>query len=187
VAEGSQTPTYAALTLHIDNWRWKGVPFYLRSGKALKEKTTEIIIQFQRPPHLMFENLDATQLAPNILSLCIQPDEGAHFKLQSKIPDSHETQAVDMEFHYRDSFKGTLPDAYERLLLDAIRGDASLFTRSDGIEEAWRLIDPVISGWESEADAPPMVTYKPGTWGPDEARLLLGSNGRQWWHGCSHP
>lgn len=187
VADQSQTPTYAALTMYIDNWRWKGVPFYLRSGKALKKKNTEIIIQFEQPPHLMFEELDENQLLPNVLSMCIQPDEGAHFELQAKIPDSSETQVVTMEFHYRSQFKESqLPDAYERLLLDAIRGDASLFTRSDGIEQSWRIIDPVISNWETDADAPPMVSYQSGTWGPKEADEMLGKNGRIWHHGCTH-
>ncbi|MEM7332425.1 MAG: glucose-6-phosphate dehydrogenase [Chloroflexota bacterium] len=187
VVENSQTPTYSALTMYIDNWRWKGVPFYLRSGKALKKKNTEIIIQFERPPHLMFEELDETQLVPNVLSMCIQPDEGAHFNLQAKIPDSVETQEVTMEFHYQSEFKGNpLPDAYERLLLDAIRGDASLFTRSDGIEAAWQIIDPVISGWENQADSPPMVSYPKGSWGPKEADLLLDRNKHVWRHGCMH-
>ena len=187
VAKNSQTPTYAALTLLIDNWRWKGVPFYLRSGKALKKKNTEINIQFQRPPHLMFKRLDADRVSPNILSMCIQPDEGMHFTLQAKIPDSEQTRSVDMEFHYRSEFQDSrLPDAYERLILDAIRGDASLFTRSDGIEAAWRVMDPVIKGWETAEDAPPMVTYEPGTWGPEEADALLAENGRSWLHGCEH-
>lgn len=187
VAEGSQTPTYAALTMYIDNWRWKGVPFYLRSGKALKKKNTEIIIQFEQPPHLMFEDLDEADLVPNVLSMCIQPDEGAHFQLQAKIPDSYNTQVVTMEFHYQTEFKGNpLPDAYERLLLDAIRGDASLFTRSDGIEAAWEIIDPVISGWESESNAPAMVSYERGSWGPEEAEQLLDKNGHVWRHGCTH-
>lgn len=187
VKEGSQTPTYAALTMFIDNWRWKGVPFYLRSGKALKKKNTEIIIQFEQPPHLMFEELDEAQLVPNVLSMCIQPDEGAHFQLQAKIPDSVDTQVVTMEFHYRNQFKDNhIPDAYERLLLDAIRGDASLFTRSDGIEAAWEIIDPVIQNWESDPSAPPMVSYEKGAWGPVEADELLGKNGRIWRHGCTH-
>ena len=188
VAENSQTPTYAALTLHVDNWRWQGVPFYMRSGKALADKNSEIIIEFKRPPHLMFEELNEEDMIPNILSMCIQPDEGIHLKLEAKVPDSHMTEDVDMEFHYRSSFKGnSLPDAYERLLLDAIRGDASLFTRSDGIEASWKLMDPIIEGWEANEDAPPMVNYELGSWGPKEADEMLGENGRIWRHGCVHP
>ncbi|WP_420632003.1 glucose-6-phosphate dehydrogenase [Candidatus Leptofilum sp.] len=188
VAQGSQVPTYAAMELYIDNWRWQGVPFYLRSGKALAAKNTEIVIEFKQPPHLMFDDIEDEDFTSNILSLCIQPDEGIHLKLEAKVPDSHKTQPVDMEFHYRSSFKGNrLPDAYERLLLDAVRGDASLFTRADGIEAAWALMDPVIHGWENDDDAPPMATYRPGSWGPAEADALLARSGRIWRHACSHP
>ncbi len=187
VAEGSQTPTYAAMTLFIDNWRWQGVPFYLRSGKALKGKNTEIIVEFKLPPHLMFDDIQDEDFSANILSMCIQPDEGIHLKLEAKIPDSHKTQPVDMEFHYRSSFKGnSLPDAYERLLLDAVRGDASLFTRADSIEAAWALMDPVINCWEEDKNAPPMVTYPRDSWGPTEADDLLARTGRVWRHACSH-
>ena len=188
VVEGSQTPTYAAMELFIDNWRWQGVPFYLRSGKALTDKNTEIVVEFKRPPHLMFDGIEDEDFTPNILSMCIQPDEGIHLRLEAKIPDSAKTQPVDMEFHYRSSFKGNhLPDAYERLLLDAVRGDASLFTRADGIEAAWRLMDPVITGWENDVEAPPMVSYPHGSWGPEKANTLLNRSGRTWRHACSHP
>ena len=188
VAEGSQTPTYAAMTLFIDNWRWQGVPFYLRSGKALKSKNTEIVVEFKQPPHLMFDDIQDEDFTANILSLCIQPDEGIHLKLEAKVPDSHKTQPVDMEFHYRSSFKGnSLPDAYERLLLDAVRGDASLFTRADSIEAAWTLMDPVINCWQEADNAPPMITYPHGSWGPTEADELLARTGRVWRHACSHP
>jgi len=188
VVEGSKTPTYAAMELFIDNWRWQGVPFYLRSGKALTTKSTEIIVEFKQPPHLMFDGIEDEDFTPNILSMCIQPDEGIHLRLEAKVPDSSKTQPVDMEFHYRSAFKGNnLPDAYERLLLDAVRGDASLFTRADGIEAAWRLMDPVITGWENDADAPPMASYAHGSWGPEEANTLLNRAGRTWRHACSHP
>lgn len=185
VAPNSQTPTYAALKLYVDNWRWKGVPFYLRSGKALAKKDTEIIIQFQRPPHLMFADVDDGDFTANSLSICIQPDEGIHLKFEAKVPDGSTTQSADMEFHYRSAFQNNaLPDAYERLLLDAIRGDAALFTRSDGIELAWKLIDPIIYGWESASDAPPMAVYPPGSWGPVEANALLSRKNHSWRHGC---
>jgi hypothetical protein len=114
VAPNSQTPTFAAIRLLIDNWRWKGVPFYLRSGKSLANKTSQVIVVFQRPPHLMFHLPDEYQFVPNILSLCIQPDEGIHLMFEAKVPDSdQDMRSVDMEFHYRDSFTGVLPDAYE--------------------------------------------------------------------------
>jgi glucose-6-phosphate 1-dehydrogenase len=185
VVPGSQTPTYAALKLFVDNWRWKGVPFYLRSGKALKRKTSEIIIEFQRPPHMMFHLPETSDFTPNILSLCIQPDEGIHLRFEAKVPDSdQEMRSVDMDFHYHSSFNGTLlPEAYERLLLEALQGDASLFTRSDELEAAWRLVDPVLQGW-GDQNGPPLASYKAGDWGPDEAEQLLARNGHLWRLGC---
>jgi glucose-6-phosphate 1-dehydrogenase len=186
VALDSQTPTYGALKLFIDNWRWQGVPFYLRSGKALAEKTSEIVIEFKPPPHVMFPLPAGYQLTPNFLSLCIQPDEGIHLRFETKVPDSQrETRSVDMEFHYRTSFGAEpLPDAYERLLLDALNGDASLFTRSDEIEAAWRLIDPILLAWEHFPQASPLVSYRPGSWGPEEADLFLQRDNRVWRRGC---
>jgi glucose-6-phosphate 1-dehydrogenase len=187
VAANSQTATYAALKLQVDNWRWQGVPFYLRSGKALADKNSEIIIEFKKPPHMMFPGIEDDDFMANRLSICIQPDEGIHLKFEAKVPDAHLTQSVDMEFHYQSGFKGNaLPDAYERLLLDAIRGDASLFTRSDGIEAAWQLIDPILNGWETDPAAPPVVFYPLGSQGPKEADELLGRDGRVWRHGCAH-
>ncbi len=184
VAQGSQTPTYAALKLFIDNWRWKGVPFYIRSGKSMAQKTSEIIIEFQRPPHLMFPNPDPAIFIPNILSLCIQPDEGIHLRFEAKVPDAgEEMRSVDMDFHYRTSFNVTLPDAYERLLLEALAGDASLFNRNDAIEACWRLVDPVIRSWE-RSNVPELTTYPPGSWGPEEADELLRRDGRRWRLGC---
>ena len=185
VAEMSRTPTYAAVKLYIDNWRWKGVPFYLRSGKSLKRKATEITIEFQRPPHLMFGLTDPDEITPNILSICIQPDEGIHLTFQAKEPDSEQNmRAVDMEFHYQRFFEGSkLPGAYERLLSEAIAGDPSLFTRSDGIETAWSLIDPLIESWEDPATAD-LAVYDPGSWGPQEADLLLAKDGHCWHLNC---
>ncbi len=189
VSPNSRTPTYAALKLNIDNWRWKGVPFYLRSGKAMKRKTTEIIIEFQKPPHLMFGLSGASEFSPNVLSLCIQPDEGIHLQFQAKTPGSDEDmRSVNMQFHYQDAFEGDpLPDAYERLLEEAIQADASLFTRSDGIEAAWQLIDPVIRLWENEKSGP-LSKYNPGGWGPFQAEELLSRDGHFWRTGCGqHP
>ena len=181
VAHGSQTPTYAALKLFIDNWRWKGVPFYLRSGKALARKVSEITIEFQRPPHLMFHLPAETDFTPNILSMRIQPDEGIHLRFEAKVPDSDQgMRSVDMDFSYLASFGGTaLPEAYERLLLEALEGDASLFTRSDAIELSWKLIDPVLQGWD-KSETPELVIYKPGSWGPRSADELLAKSGKKW-------
>ncbi|TKJ29978.1 MAG: glucose-6-phosphate dehydrogenase [Chloroflexi bacterium B3_Chlor] len=186
VAPDSQTATYAALRLLVDNWRWQDVPFYLRSGKALAQKVTEILIEFKCPPHVMFDLPEDYHLTSNVLALCIQPDEGIHLRFESKVPDTaEETRSVDMEFHYRSSFEEErLPDAYERLLLDTLQGDAALFTRSDEIEMAWRLIDPVVEGWESP-DAPPLVTYPVGSWGPVQADELLAREDHLWIRGCS--
>ncbi len=184
VAPDSRTPTYAAIKLMIDNWRWNGVPFYLRSGKTLAKKTSEINIEFQCPPFLMFKNFDVADIKPNILSICIQPDEGMHLRFEAKIPDAPEkVRSVDMDFSYRTSFHLDLPDAYERLLLDALSGDASLFTRSDEIEACWRLVDPVIAAWDAE-DPPRLLSYPQGSWGPHEADDLLARDGREWHLGC---
>ncbi|MGD2207046.1 MAG: glucose-6-phosphate dehydrogenase [Anaerolineae bacterium] len=185
VAADSQTPTYAALQLFVDNWRWRGVPFYLRSGKSLAAKTTEIAIQFKCVPHLMFPLDPGTEMTPNVLSLCLQPDEGIHLRFEAKEPGAGmRTRSVDMEFHYAEDFWGTaLPEAYERLLLDAMQGDASLFARADEIELAWGIIDPILDSWE-EPDAPPPVPYEPGSWGPAEADEFLALEGRAWILGC---
>jgi glucose-6-phosphate 1-dehydrogenase len=185
IAPDSQTPTFAALKLNIDNWRWQGVPFYLRSGKAMAHKTSEIIIEFERPPHLMFKLPEGRDFTPNILSLCIQPDEGIHLRFEAKLPDTlQEMRSVDMDFHYGSLFTGSLPEAYERLLLEALDGDASLFTRSDGIEASWKMVDPIIQGWETQND-PPLVVYPAGSWGPGEADQLLNRDGRRWRLGCT--
>jgi glucose-6-phosphate 1-dehydrogenase len=186
VAPDSQTPTFAALKLNIDNWRWQGVPFYLRSGKAMARKTSEIIIEFQCPPHLMFRLPEGRVFTPNILSLCIQPDEGIHLRFEAKLPDSfQEMRSVDMDFHYDSLFTGSLPEAYERLLLETLDGDASLFTRSDGIEASWKMVDPILQGWEAHND-PPLAVYPVGSWGPSEADQLLSRDGRRWRLGCTH-
>lgn len=183
VVQDSRTPTFAALKLFLDNWRWKDVPFYLRSGKALERKNTEIVVQFQRPPHLMFNMAQDEDFTANKLSISIQPDEGIHLQFEAKTPDSDQvTSPVAMEFHYQKSFKGqALPDAYERLLLDALEGDASLFTRSDSIENAWRLIDPLIA-----SDSLPIHLYARGSWGPAAADELLARRRFRWESGSSH-
>jgi glucose-6-phosphate 1-dehydrogenase len=133
----------------------------------------------------MFRLPDEKMFIPNILSLCIQPDEGIHLMFEAKVPDSEqEMRPVDMDFHYREFFSGALPDAYERLLVEAMRGDASLFTRSDGIEAAWKLIDSITKGW-STSDTPDMALYRRGSWGPFEANALLARDNRIWRLGCS--
>jgi glucose-6-phosphate 1-dehydrogenase len=186
VAPDTETPTFACLKLYIDNWRWRNVPFYLRSGKALADKVTEISIQFRHVPHLMFPLPPGKQLPPNVLGLGIQPNEGMNLRIETKIPGAGmRTRPVDMTFLYEQNFgKGTLPEAYERLLLDALHGDAALFTRSDEIELAWSLIDRILQGWTRE-DAPALAFYESGTWGPDKAHEFIQADGREWLYECS--
>ena len=186
VAPDSATPTYAALKLHIDNWRWKNVPFYLRSGKAMAERISTIIVEFQAPPDIMFKLRQNEGFTPNMLSICIQPNEGVQLRFETKVPDTvADSHSVNMNFQYRDAYPGlVLPDAYERLLLDALKGDASLFARSDEIEAAWRLIDPVLSGWAVSPKDPPLQTYPVGSWGPAAADELLAKRGHVWRSGC---
>jgi glucose-6-phosphate 1-dehydrogenase len=187
VAKDSTTQTYAAIRLQIDNWRWQGVPFYLRSGKCLKEKLSQITIEFKEPPHLLFPNGDNNQMKPNMLVLYLQPDEGMHLRFEAKVPDTGaQMRSVDMEFHYADSFgKTAIPEAYERLLLDVLTGDASLFTRADEVETAWGIIDPILKAWESSSGEQPLAFYEPGLWGPSEADELLARDKRKWstWDG----
>lgn len=182
VDPASTTETYAAVRLHIDNWRWQGVPFYLRSGKMLKKRTSEIVVQFRRPPTQIFDvQAGVTELFTNRLIIRIQPDEALRLRFITKVPDrGMAMRPVDMDFHYQDSFgEQAIPEAYERLLLDALRGDASLFTRSDEIELAWTVVDGIRAGWEG-SHAPPLASYEPGSWGPGEADQLLWRDLR-WW------
>ena len=177
VANGSTTPTFAALRFYVDNWRWQGVPFYLRSGKGLKEKATEITLVFKRVPHLLFP--ESVALSSNRLTLCIQPDEAIHLSFETKRPGAGmRTAPVDMRFRYAQDFGDeALPEAYERLLLDALQGDASLFTRADEIELAWKIIDPLPACGHPEP-------YPVGSWGPEGADGWITSEGGVWHHGC---
>jgi len=189
VAPDSSTPTYAALRLYIDNWRWQGVPFYLRSGKSLAGKTTGVLIQFKSVPHVMFPLPPGRSIRPNALELCLQPDEGMHLVFEVKVPDTmSEMRSVDMDFHYAEAFRPeAIPDAYERLLLDALAGDASLFTRADTIELAWQLIDPIQRAWD-DAGGLGLSTYPRGSWGPSAADDLLAADDRRWSGSCmDHP
>ncbi|MFC2108406.1 glucose-6-phosphate dehydrogenase [Candidatus Bipolaricaulota bacterium] len=179
VDDHSQTPTYAALKLHIDNWRWKDVPFYVRAGKGLGAKETEITLQFKEVPHQLFPDVVPS---PNHLSLRIQPDEGIRLQFETKIPGAGmRTQPVDMAFDYSERFgEGVLADAYERLLLDVLQGDASLFIRDDEIESCWRLLDPLL-----HPDVKiPVYEYPRGSWGPEEAGRLFGDSKRMWLRRC---
>jgi glucose-6-phosphate 1-dehydrogenase len=180
VRKESGTPTFAAARLFIDNWRWQGVPFYLRSGKGLARRVSEIVVQFLAPPHNMFELPAGQRLDPNRLSLGIQPDEGVHIRFETKVPDrGMEVRSSTLVFHFADQEAAALPDAYERLLLDALSGDGSLFMREDEIEQAWSIIDPLTRAQEDPA-APPPEIYPVGSWGPSAADRLLTRDGRAW-------
>jgi glucose-6-phosphate 1-dehydrogenase len=188
VAPNSKTPTFAAIRLEIHNWRWQGVPFYLRSGKGLPGRFSEVVIQFRCPPHLMFPQPPGETLQCNRLALCIQPDEGIHLNFQSKSPDDGNVmlRPADLQFHYKDAFPDKpLPEAYERLLLDAIQGDAALFMRSDEIERAWEIMDPLIAGVEGP-NGPTPLEYAVGSEGPACADELLAREGKKWLSLCRH-
>lgn len=183
VKPGSQTATFAALRLCIDNWRWQGVPFYLRSGKAMSCRTTQIVIQFRKPPHMLFGD-GRTTFDANRLVIQIQPAEGIQLHFQTKVPDAGmKLMLTDLEFRFAREFSGSLPDAYQRLLLDALKGDASLFARSDEVELAWGIIDPILIAWQSP-DAPPLHAYPKNDWGPQQCTDWMRGQGREWFDVC---
>lgn len=176
----SVTPTYVALKLAIDNWRWKGVPFYLRSGKRMPKKVTEIAIQFKEVPFLMFESA-AKQSNPNLLVMRIQPNEGISMRFEVKTPGSSlRTRSVDMDFRYEAAFGSANQDAYARLLIDCMLGDQTLFTRGDEVEASWRVFTPIIEAWEGSNAPDSIPFYEAGTWEPAEAEFLLERDGRRW-------
>lgn len=180
VRPDSKTETYAAMKLLIDNWRWADVPFYLRSGKRLPKRVSEIAIQFKPAPHRLFRQVDAEPLEPNLLAIRIQPDEGISLKFEIKLPgQSLRMRSVTMDFRYGMSFGDEPPDAYERLLLDCMLGDSILFSRRDWVEAAWALVTPLLEAWK-RAPAPELSIYEAGTWGPKEADEFLEKDGRRW-------
>jgi glucose-6-phosphate 1-dehydrogenase len=181
VAPDSRTPTFAAIRLNVENWRWSGVPFYLRSGKGLKKRYSEVVIQFRSPPHLMFSLPPGASLQCNRLSLCIQPNEGIHLQFESKVPDEGMAlQPADLRFNFSDANPNIIiPEAYERLLLDAMNGDATLFMRSDEIERAWEIMDPFIAAVEGK-DGVPLEEYTVGLDGPPCSDRFLVREGCSW-------
>ncbi len=179
VDPASETETYIAARLEVDDWRWSGVPFYLRTGKRLPKRATEIAIQFKAVPHHLFRG-SAIEPDPNLLAIRIQPDEGIMLRFGAKVPGlGIDVRSVNMDFTYGSAFSVDSPDAYETLILDALLGDASLFTRADEVEGAWSIVTPIIEEWANEP-APPFPNYEAGTWGPDAADELLGRDGRRW-------
>ena len=180
VSAESMTETFVALRLQLDSWRWAGVPFYLRTGKRLPKRTTEIAIQFHRPPLQIFRRVSPTPLISNLLVINVQPDEGISLRFDAKIPGTRmQVAPVMMNFRYGTTFPGDVPEAYETLLLDAMLGDATLFARHDFVEASWALVTPIHEVWR-EAGAAALPTYQAGEWGPQEADALMASEGRRW-------
>jgi glucose-6-phosphate 1-dehydrogenase len=178
VKPDSITETYAALRLGIDNWRWAGVPFYLRTGKRLAQRVSEIAIRFHRTPHMIFRRTD-TGLTPNTLAIRIQPDEGISLTVAAKEPGPElKLGPVTLDFKYGEVFGGEPPEAYERLLLDAIHGDATLYARGDWVEHAWALLEPVLEAWGRTPASLP--AYEAGSWGPTEADGFITRDGGIW-------
>ena len=183
VDQNSTTETYTAMCFELDNWRWAGVPFFLRAGKRLAKRVTEISVHFRTVPHLLFKEMGLGAIEANILAFQIQPDEGISLKIGSKPPGPEvRVQRVNMEFSYGSSFGIDPPDAYERLLLDGMRGDPTLFTRNDEIEEAWSLVDPILRAWEADSSQSlPVYGYESGSWGPLAAEELLAEQASKKW------
>ncbi len=181
VAPDSLSETFVALKLYTDNWRWADVPFYLRTGKRLPKRSTEVAIHFKRAPHLLFRDIvNVSSMEPNILTMRIQPNEGISLKFHAKVPGSPvRIRPVNMDFLYGASFLVEAPSAYETLLLDALRGDSTLFTRADEVEAAWAVMTDILEGWRRRP-APSFPDYEAGTWGPGAASALIERDGRQW-------
>jgi glucose-6-phosphate 1-dehydrogenase len=180
VAPGSHTPTYVAMALHIDNWRWADVPFYLRTGKRLPQRVTQIVIRFRRPPFVLFRNTSVDKIAPNELVINIQPNEGISLSFEAKIPGpAVRLGAVNMDFQYSDYFGATPSTGYETLLYDCMMGDPTLFQRADMVEAAWTVVQPILDVWKA---LPPrdFPNYAAGAWGPKQADELLRRQGREW-------
>lgn len=184
VRPGSRTASFAAIKLWIDNWRWQGVPFYLRSGKAMSCRTTQIVVQFREPPHMLFPDGPKSVAESNRLVIQVQPAEGIQLQFETKVPDAGmRLRQTDLDFRYQREFRGMIPEAYERLLLDALEGDASLFARADEVEASWSICDPILEEWE-RSDKPELYVYEPGLWGPEESTQWMAEQGRQWFDIC---
>jgi glucose-6-phosphate 1-dehydrogenase len=181
VDPNSTVETYVAAKLFVDNWRWADTPFYVRTGKRLPRRETTIAIQFKRAPHPPFAETDAEELRPNVLIVHVQPDEGVSLAIGAKVPGmGMKLRTVHMDFVYGGAFQAEMPEAYERLILDAMRGDATLFTRADEVDEQWAIVDAIAAFWRR--DQPAFPNYAAGTWGPPSADELLHRDGRSWRH-----
>ena len=187
VPPDSRTATFAAVRFLVDNWRWQGVPFLLRSGKAMPCQTTQIVIQFRQPPHMLFAGGPRDAVESNRLVIQVQPAEGIQLHFYTKVPDAGmKLRQTDLSFQYLEQFRGPMPEAYQRLLLDVIHGDASLFTRADEVELAWTLIDPIQAAW-AEGGEPPLAFYEAGDWGPPLAAAWIARQDREWFDYCPLP
>jgi glucose-6-phosphate 1-dehydrogenase len=179
ISAESATETFVAAKLYVDNWRWADTPFYVRAGKRLARRETTIAIQFQRAPHPPFAEIAGDGLRPNVLLIHVQPDEGVSLAIGAKVPgQGMSIRTVHMDFLYGGAFRTGLPEAYERLILDAMLGDATLFTRADEVDEQWQLVDSIIAAWRR--DRPNFPNYEAGTWGPRSADELIHRDGRSW-------
>lgn len=179
VPPDSVTETFAAVKVHIDNWRWSGMPFYIRTGKCLPEKMSEVVIRFKSPPLTLFQKQCESPVYPNDLIIRVQPDEGMSWRLNGKVPGSEMLiKSVALDMNYKETFHAEPPEAYERLIADAIEGDATLFIRGDEAEAAWTVVDPIVTAWEK--DRTPPQQYAPGSWGPQKSLDLIEKDGRRW-------
>jgi len=184
VAQDSMTETYVAMKAFIDNWRWSGVPFYIRTGKRLPARVNEIVIHFKKTPHHLFQNMGAENVGHNKLILRIQPDEGIVLSFGMKKPgEGFRIETVSMDFHYSDLTTHPLPDSYERLLLDVLNGDPTLYARNDAVEACWKYITPVLTAWQENPHLK-LYPYKAGSWGPEEANLLFENQKPDWHNPC---
>ncbi|HKK81753.1 MAG TPA: hypothetical protein VJ909_05865, partial [Prolixibacteraceae bacterium] len=186
VKPDSRTETFVAMKLHIDNWRWAGIPFYIRTGKKMPTRATEIVINFRPTPHHLFDTMDISLTKPNQLIIRIQPDEGMLLKMGLKEPGAgFNVQPVDLRFHYSDLSDAYVPTAYERLLLDCIQGDATLYARGDNVEQAWKFVQPILDEWKENPDFP-LHGYPAGTWGPHESEKLIAKEVKGWRYPCKN-
>ena len=181
VPPASRTETFVAMKVFIDNWRWSGMPFYLRTGKCLPDKLTEVVVRFRSPPLTLFQKQCQSPVFPNDLIIRVQPEEGISWRLNGKVPGGQMSiKSVALDFSYKETFQVDPPDAYERLIQDSMLGDQTLFIRADEVDAAWSVIDPIEAAWAASKNVP--ETYEPGTWGPPKAQQLIERDGRRWLH-----
>ncbi len=184
VPQESETATFGVVKLHVDNWRWQGVPFFLRSGKAMSCQTTQVVIQFRRAPHMLFDLGPNTEHEANRLVLQVQPAEGIQLHFHTKVPDQGmKLRLTDLSLRFKEKFQSSMPEAYQRLLLDVMQGDASLFSRADEVELAWGIIDPIQRGWQ-DGSGPPLSLYEAGGWGPPNSVEWMERQKHEWFDVC---